>query len=241
MIPPYLSIILPAHNEGARLDACLTELTDYLFGCTVWPFEILIIDNGSTDDTEAVGGLWSEAWPQVRYIRICERGKGIAVRTGMLEAVGRYRYMADVDLSTPANEIQKFVSAMQGTNADLLIGVRHRLDTSLLRRAMSAGFHAITRTLVPYRDTQCGFKMFTYNAAEDIFQRAHVNGMAFDVEALYLADRLGYTVHQLPVNWTASGSSRVRLVRDSWQMFQDVLQIRRTHSIPTRVSPAQAG
>jgi dolichyl-phosphate beta-glucosyltransferase len=238
MIPPYLSIILPAHNEGQRLHACLTKLTDYLFGCTVWPFEILIIDNGSTDDTEVVGGNWSEAWPQVRYIRILERGKGLAVRTGMLEAVGRLRYMADVDLSTPATELQKFVSAIQKQN-DIVIGVRPHQDTFLLRRAMSAGFGMLTRMLVPYQDTQCGFKMFTASAAEAVFGRSHVDGMAFDVEALLLARRLGLTVHELPVNWTASSSSRVRLVRDSWRMGADVVRLCLQTNSPQLVVPTE--
>lgn len=239
MTTPYLSIILPAHNEGPRLHDCLTKLTNYLWS-THWSFEIIVVDNGSADDTETIGGIWEDAWPQVRYIRICERGKGLAVRTGMLEAVGRLRYMADVDLSTPASEIQKFVSAIQEKDeTDIVIGVRPRQDTNLLRRAMSAGFHAITRTLVPYTDTQCGFKMFTAAAAEEIFGRARVDGMAFDVEVLYLANRLGHPVCELPVNWTASGSSRVRLVRDTWQMAADVVRLCLQNNSPQLVVPTE--
>jgi dolichyl-phosphate beta-glucosyltransferase len=154
----------------------------------------------------------------------------------MLAARGKYRYMADCDLSTPVREIANFMRAIDDWQ-DVVIGSREMqreaVKATFKRRVIGRAFHLLTGALVPgVRDTQCGFKMFTGAAAETIFSRAKINGMAFDVEALYLARRLGYRVKEMPVPWEHDPDSRVNLVTDSLQMLKDVLTIPLMQTLP---------
>jgi len=234
---PDLSIILPAHNESRRLDRCLSEL---MLMSAVWSYsvgpkmEILIIENGSSDDTEMIAWRWQHPPNNIHVLHCDQRGKGLAVRTGMLAAHGKYRYMADVDLSTPPYEIYNFINAME--TYDLVIGSRELdrklVKTSLRRRMVGRCFHLLASKLVPgIRDTQCGFKMFTAEAAEKIFSRAQVNGMAFDVEVLLIARQLGLRMKEIPVPWENDPDSRVS-ISDPAQMFYDLLRMYARH-IPT--------
>jgi glycosyltransferase involved in cell wall biosynthesis len=238
MIDPFISVIIPAHNEASRLDRCIGSWIKYFWDETSFKYELIIVENGSTDNTAAIADGWAMESVGVRSLTIPMRGKGAAVRTGMLAAMGRYAYMADVDLATPPEELVRFLVAMPGH--EIVIGSRPFMETSVLRKIVSAAFHSITRILVPYSDTQCGFKLFRTADAQQIFRLAHVDGCAFDVEALYIARSLGMRVAELPVPWTADKESRIRLVRDSLQMFRDVLMIKR-RSTQFGVIPAHAG
>jgi dolichyl-phosphate beta-glucosyltransferase len=223
MKPVYLSVILPAHNEEQRLPDCLRSLTSYLWDYVNYTFEILVVDNGSTDNTQNVALSWRELWPQVRVISLLEAGKGRAVRTGMLHAVGNFRYMADVDLATPPDQIARFLLSAQAGH-DVVIGQRSEDDIGPGRVMSHKVWRHLTRSLIPdIVDSQCGFKMFTADAAMKIFAASHLNGYTFDVELLMLARRYGMKVAQMPVPWKNGDGSQVRVFRDSVKMFRELL------------------
>lgn len=224
--PMYLSVIIPVYNEATRLERCidllLPELREYRH-------EVIFVDNGSTDDTPRRLEHAVNIYPTIHAMRSMRRGKGLAVREGMLQAQGRYRYMCDVDLSTPAQEIHRFLEFAR--IHDIVIGSREirpeRTHTTPLRRFTGRIFHALVSDLVPgIKDTQCGFKMFRDFAADSIFENVTIAGMAFDVEVLHLARALGYDMKEIAVPWVHDDDSRVRLVEDSLEMFLDVSQIK---------------
>jgi dolichyl-phosphate beta-glucosyltransferase len=227
----YLSIIVPVHNEQGRLPYAMARLGDYF--TTHRHTEIIFVDNGSTDNTRAMIERYTRVYRPVKAISILQRGKGAAVRAGMLAARGQYCYMCDVDLSTGLNEIQKFLG--HSKFADVVIGSRELspeyTETTITRRAVGRIFHALTRSVVPgIRDTQCGFKLFSARAAQDIFSRAQIGGLAFDVEVLYLARLLGYSTAEISVHWMHNDDSRVRFGSDPLQMLRDVLRIKSLHA-----------
>lgn len=234
---PYLSVIIPVHNEAKRLRNCLDNTIRYLHS-RGYPYEIIPVDNGSTDETWEILETYL---PYAHYfpIHMTERGKGKAVQTGMLYAHGHYRLMMDCDLSTPLCEIDKFLKLMPEN--DIVIGSREMdrsiVRTSLKRRVIGRVFHSLITDLVPdVRDTQCGFKMFRDWCALDLFNRQKVTGMAFDVELLWLARMFRYSVKEIPVAWKNDPDSRVRLFGDSFQMLWDVINIPEKHisvKIPT--------
>jgi len=221
-----LSIIIPVYNEVQRLPRCVDRLSTWLRMNNV-AYEIIAVDNGSTDGTLATCEELSRHYPHFFFDAFNVRGKGLAVRHGMLTASGDYRYMCDVDLSTPAYELERFISLAR--TSDVVIGSRldpSRVTLTNKRRIVSMAFHALTSLLVPdIEDTQCGFKIFSAAAAMDIFSRIKIGGLAFDVEVLWLANRLGYDVLEMPVAWRQDADSRVNLLGDSLQMLNDVLSI----------------
>lgn len=225
MKPPiYLSVIVPVHNEQERIERCVETLVHELNGRYI--YELLLIDNGSSDNTQTMGTMFAKVYPHVRYIRLNERGKGLAVRHGMLLARGLYRYMCDVDLSTPAKEIHRFIE--KARQYEIVIGSREldrsTVSTTQKRRVIGRIFHAVVADLVPLvQDTQCGFKMFRDYAAVNIFENCSIDGMAFDVEALHMARLMKFSVLEMPVTWVHDENSRVRLLDDSLNMFLDVI------------------
>jgi dolichyl-phosphate beta-glucosyltransferase len=228
--PIYLSVVVPVHNEERRLERCLEALVPEL---TLYKHEIILVDNASLDRTPAMVDLASRVYPSTRAIHLKQKGKGFAVREGMLSASGRYRYMCDVDLSTPAREIHRFIEYAR--RFDVVIGSREinpeTTRTALRRRLMGRVFHWLVSDLVPgVRDTQCGFKMFRDYAARQIFENVTIMGMAFDVEALYLARLFGFTMQEIAVHWTNDDDSRVRLIGDPLEMLIDISQIKPVHS-----------
>jgi dolichyl-phosphate beta-glucosyltransferase len=229
---PYISIIIPAHNEANRINTCLAAWTDYLWNYSHWPFEIIVVCNGCKDATVNTAFAWADDWPQIDVINLPQAGKGLAVRTGMLTASGQYCYMADVDLSTPANELKLFVD-YGASGFDVVIGSRCKpgLVKQSPRRALAGRvFNSLTNPIVPgIHDTQCGFKLFKQAAALNLFHRLSITGYAFDVEILYLAQHMGYKIHELPVHWAEAAGSKVNLVRDSIRMARDIM------TIPARV------
>lgn len=220
-----LSIIVPTLNEVDQIQKCLFELA------RTWPREIIVVDNGSTDDTAATVDRWIQfdilPCCDLRILRLERPGKGAAVRAGMLASRGDFCYMADCDLSTPAETILDFLLFMRATRADVVIGsrsLRKGMVTQSFRRSVSGFvFHSITRLLLPeIKDTQCGFKMFRRRAALPIFSGLKTMGLAFDVEALLEARRLGFKVVEMPVPWTEGPRSRVHIARDGIKMARDL-------------------
>jgi dolichyl-phosphate beta-glucosyltransferase len=228
-----LSVVVPLYNEIGRLGRCMTALVNQL-SVNLVNYEIILVSNGCTDGTIGLAEWYAGINPRVRALSIPERGKGAAVRSGMLAARGRLVYMCDVDLSTPVKEIARF-SELMSYGFDVVIGsreVRRELvQATVKRRLIGRAFHLLTAVLVPgVQDTQCGFKMFTRQAARAIFAECKIDGLAFDVEALHLAQRMGYTIYEMPVQWEHDADSRVRLVGDSAQMLKDVGRIPFLHS-----------
>jgi dolichyl-phosphate beta-glucosyltransferase len=236
---PQVSIIVPAYNEARRLPHSLGLLRDY-FGASSWSsrsFEVLVVVEHSTDGTLE---LAREATAEQANFHVIDnrvqRGKGYAVRSGMGEARGEVVFYMDADLSVPLEEIDLFLAHFEAhPEDDVLLGSRQHAASrierrqSLLRQNMGKTFNRILRTLslLPFRDTQCGFKAFRRKAAREIFALQTIDGFAFDVEVILLAQALGYRIGELPVRWLNSPESKVHIVRDSVRMLWDALTVRR--------------
>jgi dolichyl-phosphate beta-glucosyltransferase len=226
----YQSVILPIYNEQERLSMSLAHILDYLWHYTHWTFEVVCVLNGCTDKSEQIARQFYDRWQQIRIVSLPDAGKGAAVRRGMLEAKGRYRYMADVDLSTPITELPKFLSASSG-GAGCVAGVRLIEEHSLVRQIAHAGFRALSGPLVRVRDPQCGFKMFSDECAEVVFRQVQTTGWAFDVEVLHLVDKGGFKLVEVEVPWKHDSRSKLRPVRDSIRMAQELFAIRRLYAV----------
>ncbi|MDY7009700.1 MAG: dolichyl-phosphate beta-glucosyltransferase [Planctomycetota bacterium] len=228
---PLLSVVIPAHNEQARLPGTLEEVFSFL---SVQPYssEVLVVENGSEDQTLKVAQSFMSSHPSLRVLQESRRGKGLAVRRGMLEARGQYRFLCDADLSMPIAEVNQFLPPLL-KDFDIAIGSREApgavVDQPVSRRRIGRTFNAIVRlmALPGLRDTQCGFKCFRAAVAEDIFSRQRLEGMAFDVEVLRIARHRGYRIIERPITWRFDPDSRVRLFRDSMRMVAELLTIRR--------------
>ena len=230
---PYLSIIIPAHNEASRIEWSLDNLYRSFLNRYLKPYEVIVVENGSDDHTELVLYGLLDKYPNLAMIDLLQAGKGLAVRTGMLEARGEWRVMADVDWSMDPHWIPSLLPD-GGDGFDICITTRNgpsalRLNEPFYRHAAGLCFNWLVRQItgLPFSDTQCGFKAFSAAAAEDIFRRCQVDGWAFDVEALYIALLRMYTVKEVAITWQAYRESHVRLLRDSYRMLRDVLEIRR--------------
>lgn len=236
----HISIIIPAHNEEPRLRICIMEWIRQFKGCTV-PFEILIVENGSSDNTYQLARELAGEFQQIYAYSVQaepRNGKGIAVRYGMTMARGTWRYMADVDLSTPPDMIWNFLRAACESYPcpDIIIGSRAApgasVQTSLLRLIPGRIFSSIINLVLDLKiaDTQCGYKMFRGDVADILFQETVIPGWAFDVEVLYLARMHKYNIRELGIFWHNSNFSHVHLVEDSLRMLHDVLLIRKLHN-----------
>jgi dolichyl-phosphate beta-glucosyltransferase len=230
----FLSLIFPAHNEEHRLPPSLAAAYAYLHRQS-YTSEIIIVENGSQDLTAVVAEAFAAEHdqPPVRVIREHGRGKGLAVRTGMLAARGQYRFFADVDLSMPIEELAKFLPP-QLDGYDIAIGSREapgarRFNEPAYRHIQGRVFSTLVKwfALPAFEDTQCGFKLFTARAAEDIFRVQVFDGMSFDVEALFIAQQRGYKIVEVPVDWYYRSESRVNPLKDPLNMLRDILVIRR--------------
>ena len=232
-----LSVVIPAFNEAERLPSTLKEAGAWLDAHLAGDYELVVVDDGSTDDTAEVVREWMEKNPHIRLlVQPHNRGKGAAVRRGMLEAQGDTRLFMDADHSTHVNEVEKVFAAMDG-GADVVIASRQHPDSDIevhqswLREHMGQGFNLIMRSIVglPMKDTQCGFKAFSAGAARRIFGEARLDGFSFDVELIYLAHHLGYAIAEIPVRWINEPNSKVRMLADPARMFADVMRIRAMH------------
>ena len=230
----FLSIVVPAYNEEKRLGPSLEKIRGYL-AAKSYAAEIIVVDDGSTDRTADIAGAALEGRLPCRVLRrVKNRGKGFSVREGVLAAGGQVILFTDADLSTPIEELDKFIQRLE-EGFDIVIGSRAlpgcdiRVPQAAPRQALGKFFNRLVRLFVlkGCLDTQCGFKMFRRAAAIDVFSRLRTRGFAFDVELLVLAGKLGYRVGEVPVIWCNSPPSRVRIFRSSWQMLRELWRIRR--------------
>lgn len=236
----YLSVIIPAHNEACRIQATLEQIRGYLYyratksNVKLGGAEIIVVENGSTDNTAQLVREYQaqENWPRIKMIQLPMGDKGKAVKAGMLAAQGQYRYMADADLSTPIETVGEFLRTAGKYQADIVIGNRTDPDNQTIARSlMSRGFAlaaSIALEAPPYNDTQAGFKLFTAEAAEQLFSRLRVFGWAFDVEILLLAQRLRFRIVEIPIPWRREPGSHLKLT-DPIKMLIDLARIRLAH------------
>lgn len=231
MITPFLSLIFPAYNEEQRLPETLKQVFDFT-GKQSYPVEVIVVENGSTDGTFRIAQEFSANHSNIKVIKNAQRGKGRAIRQGILAASGEYRFMCDVDLSMPLDEINRFLPpALQG--CDIAIASREapgavRYDEPYYRHFVGRIYNGLIRFLAlpGLQDTQCGFKCFSKRAAEDLFPRQTLTGWSFDVEVLFIAQSLGYRVMEIPIHWYFNSHSKISVVRDSFKMGLDLLTIR---------------
>ena len=224
---PYLSVVIPCYNEAARIAKTIDTLMVYL--PKHYPsFELIVCDDGSTDATWEILNTYRNVFAHFIPLRLDHKGKGRAVRVGMLTAGGDYRLFMDADLSTSLADIPVALAWLQ--THQIAIGSREldrsKVKATLKRRIMGRVFNALITDLTPgIHDTQCGFKGFRASVASTLFDLQQIDGWAFDVELLYLARLLGYTVKEFPVTWAHAEGSKVRAVSASFEMIRDVLDI----------------
>jgi glycosyltransferase involved in cell wall biosynthesis len=230
-----ISVIIPAYNEEKRLPSTLTRVLDYLNKKHFSFAEVLVVDDGSSDGTAAAVSELARRHPSVQLLQNPgNRGKGYSVRHGMLKARGEWALFTDADLSSPIEEIEKLISAAEGKSAQIAIGSR-ALDRSLvgvhqplLREYAGRFFNLVMRVVtgLKFHDTQCGFKLFQCEAARRIFSLQRLERFGFDAEILYIAERLGCRVVEVPVRWNDVAGSKVGTLQ-GLNGFLDLLRIRR--------------
>ena len=228
---PFLSVIIPAYNESARIVATLEALSRYL-RAQPYTWEVITVDDGSEDGTASIVEQWSAGRDGFRLERIRHGGKGAAVRHGMLAATGDYRFMCDADLAMPISHLSDFLRYMAEGN-DIVIGSRqiagaNRYGESQFRHLLGRAFNKTVQALAVggFEDTQCGFKCFSAAAAETLFPLQRTTGWGFDVEVLYLARKRGMRVLEMPIEWRHDADSRLNPATAGLNMLRDVLGVR---------------
>ncbi len=235
---PLLTVVIPAFNEEQRIEATLKSAREWL-AAQPWPSEIVVVDDGSTDRTRevvrSVAAAPVESWTEIDLVESRpNRGKGHVVRVGMLAAHGDLRLFMDADHSTHVRELLRLLPHVRA-GADVVIGSRRapgavlgkrqplvrRLWSRLANRVVQAGL------LGGIHDTQCGFKLFTRSAAEQVFSNVRTSGWGFDLEALALARAMGLRIDEVPVEWSDDRRSRIRPLHDAWRITGEFLRIRR--------------
>ena len=227
-----LSIVIPAFNEARRIAATLDQLTSYL-AVQPWDWEIRVVDDGSTDGTVTIVEAASRADGRIVLQREPHRGKGGAVKAGLVASSADYRFMCDADLSMPPTELPRFLPPAQ-RQFDVAIASREgrgatRIGEPWRRHVVGRLFnYAIRWLVVPgIADTQCGFKMFTADSVQKIFPHVTLDGWAFDVEAISIARAKGLRIVEVPIEWHYRAESRLSLLRDGIRMLRDLFEIRR--------------
>ncbi len=237
------SIVIPAYNEASVIVKTLSNMTSFMRSFSK-SFEIIVVDDGSTDETANLAEAYSKDHPEVGVIRNPHKGKGYTVRTGMLAASGDLIMMADSDGAMPIEELKRLVIWVKEHNFDIVIGSREgigavRKNEPFIRHLMGRVFNLIIKILVlpGIEDTQCGYKLFKHKAAKDVFERLVLFGpntpeikvprvSAFDVEVLFIARKFKYKIKEVPVIWNYIKTVRVHPIRDSIQNFLDVLKVK---------------
>lgn len=228
---PFLSVVVPAFNEEPRIGSTLDAVVAYLRE-QPYTWEVLVVDDGSSDRTAAVVSERASEDERVRLETLPHRGKGWAVRHGMLAVTGQLRFMCDADLAMPMEQLGGFLDRM-AEGYDLVIGSRQiagaqRIGEPRIRHLMGRVFNWGVRLLAVrgFEDTQCGYKCIRGQAADELFGLQRTAGFGFDVEVLYLATKRGMRVMEMPIEWHHRDSSKVRRVADSFAMLRDTLMLR---------------
>jgi len=230
---PNYSIVIPAFNEAGRIPATLKSVVDCVRR-QGWSAEVLVVDDGSTDQTAQVVRAFAAGAPEVRLLQNSgNKGKGFSVRSGMLQALGEVVMFTDADLSAPIEEAERLFAAI-AAGADIAIGSRwlesgrqtHRQP--FYRQFFGRCFNAVTRLVMglKFADTQCGFKAFTRGAAQTVFQLQTILRWGFDPEILFIALKRGYRIEEVPVSWAHDERTRMSYLRDGFRMLQEIAQIR---------------
>ena len=232
--PSSLSIVIPAYNEGARIENAL----DRVLSCVAernWNAEVLVVDDGSTDNTADIVHRWMQTHSNLHLIHNDgNRGKGFSVRNGILQSTGEVVLFTDADLSSPIEEAERLFAALND-GADVAIGSRwldkqrQTIHQPLYRRFFGRCFNWVTRKIMglPYKDTQCGFKAFKREPAQVIFRLQTIERWGFDPEILFIARKLGYKIVEVPVTWGQDERSRISYLKDGTQMLKEMYQIRK--------------
>ena len=231
MTEVFLSVVIPAFNEEARIGPALGQVLAYLDSRS-YSWEVVVADDGSVDGTARLAEEAGAGRPNVRVLSLDHRGKGWAVKNAMLAATGQYRLLCDADLSVPVEQMERLLPPGSG-GVDVAVGSRDaagatRLGEPLSRRLMGRVFNVLVRLLAlpGLGDSQCGFKCFRGEVVPSLFEKQTLDGFAFDVEVLFLARRLGLSVREFPVDWRYGERSKVRALRDPLRMAWDLLRIR---------------
>jgi dolichyl-phosphate beta-glucosyltransferase len=228
---PFLSIIVPAYNEEDRLPQSLNKILQFIQEQD-YISEIILVENGSHDRTLEIARAFSAHFSMIKVFHESQKGKGLAVKTGMLQAGGDYRFICDVDLSMPVEDINRFLPPAV-SDADVAIASREapgaqRFDEPEYRHLIGRVFNTLVKliALPGLQDTQCGFKCFKGDVAERLFPHLTITGWTFDVELLFMARKLGYRIREIPIHWYYHPHSKVHVLRDSLRMSLDLLRIR---------------
>lgn len=228
---PLLSIVIPAYNEEERILPTIGAISSYVSDLG-FPWELLVADDGSRDQTASL--VESLGFANLRLLRAEKNGgKGNAVHRGMLAARGRFILFADADNSTPIEEISKLLTKVRDEGYDIAIGSRAAAGAeeghkSILRHLLSGGLRWVVGTIfrIGVRDTQCGFKLYTHDAAHRLHQAQTIMGFSFDLEILYLAAKLGYRIAEVPVSWIDAPGSKVDTTKEVRRFLRDLFLIK---------------
>lgn len=229
---PHLSIVIPAFNEEARIGGSLDRLRTYLETFDK-SWEIVVVDDGSSDRTADIVTAHAQEDPRIQVVRASHGGKGAAVRRGMIEACGEWRFLSDADLSMPPGNLERFFSSNGGRpKFDISIGSREAIGARRIGEPWSRHFlgrvYNWTVKLVALRgieDTQCGFKLYSAEAAEAVFPLQRLQGFAFDVENLYIARKAGFTIGEVAIDWQYYRGGKVTLA-SSARAYMDIFKVR---------------
>lgn len=232
MSETFLSIIIPAHNEEERLLPSLEKVREFV-NQQSYTIEVIVVENGSHDNTFEIAKAFQFNMPCLKVIQEQESGKGLAVRSGMVAATGKYRIFCDADFSMPVSEISKFIP--KGDHVyDIAIASRElpeskRVDEPEFRHLIGRAFNTLVRlALLPgLHDTQCGFKAFRGEIADKLFRMQTLTGWSFDAEILFIGQKLGYNIIEVPITWYYMPGTRLHIIKDSLKMASDLFTIRR--------------
>jgi dolichyl-phosphate beta-glucosyltransferase len=227
-----LSLVIPAYNEEKRIGSSLAQIIAY-FQRNGYSYELIVVDDGSTDRTAEIVEELIAGIQNGRLLYSRHGGKGAAVRKGMLSAEGQYIFFTDADLSTPITELDKFLEQLnQGYKVVIgsrrIAGANVELHQSWLRESMGKVFTWLTNVILTKNisDVTCGFKGFSRSVAQEVFSRQQVNDWSFDAEVLFLAQKYGYPIREVPVRWRNDPATKVNLFKDAIRSLLGLLKIR---------------